>query len=421
MIRHGHTQMMKPDKIRLGLVGCGGMGTRHLYGLRELAQTPFCNVELAALCDIQRDNAELAATEAEQILGLKPEVFTDLEKMCRKVPDLVAVDVVIDPSVHHEVVCQALDLGLHVMVEKPLAITVKACHKMIEAAERNGRKLSVAENYRRDPSARLVHHLLEQGAIGRPYMATFHSLAPGGEIAISPWRHLKDRGGILLDLGVHFTDLIRYQLGDIKEVYGDTRLVNSVRKKRKSIGETYTFYQRRFEAMEAEVPATAEDTSLAVFKMESGAVVSWIVGLSGHGGCGGQVILGDQGAIQGFGTRGGRAGMKRAGQEQMSHEEIASSADGFSLEPLAAHFFPDRIALENVDWKLIALEYFELAEAILRGRPIEVDGIEGMKDVAAVYAMFESCRAGRTVQMSEVESGQVYDYQGEIDEALGIG
>ena len=55
--------------------------------------------------------------------------------MVREVPDLDAVDVVTDPSVHHVVACQALELDLHVMVEKPMAITVKACHQMIEAAE----------------------------------------------------------------------------------------------------------------------------------------------------------------------------------------------------------------------------------------------------------------------------------------------
>ena len=132
------------DKIRLGLVGCGGMGTRHLYGLRELVQSPFSNVELCAVCDIRRENAELAALEAEKLMGVRPEIFTDLEEMARTVPDLAAVDVVTDPSVHHDVVCQALDLGLHVMVEKPMAITVKACRQMIEAAARNNRHLSVA-------------------------------------------------------------------------------------------------------------------------------------------------------------------------------------------------------------------------------------------------------------------------------------
>ena len=89
------------DKIRLALVGCGGMGTRHLYGLGELAKTPFDNVDLVAVCDIRRDNAELAAAEAEKLVGQRPAVFTDLETMHREVADLMAVDVVVDPSVHH--------------------------------------------------------------------------------------------------------------------------------------------------------------------------------------------------------------------------------------------------------------------------------------------------------------------------------
>ena len=98
-----------------------------------------------------------------------------------------------------------------------------------------------------------------------------------------------------------------------------------------------------------------------------------------------------------------------------------ASSEAFALEPLAEHFFPERVADQDIDWKLLALEYFELAEAILNGREIEVDGTDGLKDVAAVYAIFESSRLGRTVQLSEVESGAVYEYQAEIDAALGIG
>ena len=409
------------DKIRLGLVGCGGMGTRHLYGLGELSKTPFNNIELAGVCDIKRDNAEMAADEAEKLLAQRPAVFTGLEEMHKEVPDLAAVDVVVDPSVHHTVVCQALDLGLHVMVEKPLAITVKGCHQIIEAAERNKRILSVAENFRRDPSARLVNHLLRQGAIGKPYMATFHSLAPHEQIFITPWRHMKDRGGLLLDLGVHFTDMIRYQLGDIKEVFGEVKLATPVRKKPESVNNPYKHYKTRFAEMENEVHATAEDTSVAMFRMESGVVVNWVVGLGGHGSCGGELIFGEEGLIQGFGSRGARTSVKRAGQEEIGQEELLAKAEGFELEPLAAHFFPEGVSGENVDWQLLALEYFELGAAVLDGRTIEVDGVEGMKDVAAIYALFESSRLGRTVQMSEVEGGVVYEYQAEIDEALGIG
>lgn len=409
------------NKIKLALVGCGGMGTRHLYGMRELMQTPFNNMDLVALCDIRRENAEMAATEAERLLGKLPAVFSDLGEMARRIPDLDAVSVVTDPSVHHSVACQALDLGLHVMVEKPMAITVGACRMMIDAAERNHRILSVAENYRRDPSARLVHHLMKIGMIGVPYLAWCHALGGGNTIFITPWRHLKDKGGPVLDMGVHYSDLIRYQLGDVAEVYGDVRLIEKVRRKPEKIGDTYTFYQKRHQTMDETVPATAEDMSVALFRMENGVMVNWIMGTGGSGGVSGEMILGDRGRIEGFGTRGGRAVMQRTGEEKRDHERILEIVQGFELEPLAAHFFPDRITTGNADWRLIALEYHELGEAILNGRPVELDGVEGMKDVAAIYAIFESAATRRSVTMQEVETCRVYAYQQEIDEALGIG
>ncbi len=74
----------------------------------------------SALRDICRENAELATGEAEKLLGVRPRIFTDLEEMTRRLLDLDAVDVV----------CHALDLGLHMLVEKPMAITVGACRKI---------------------------------------------------------------------------------------------------------------------------------------------------------------------------------------------------------------------------------------------------------------------------------------------------
>ena len=409
------------ERIRMGLVGCGGMGTRHLHGLRSLKQTPFNNVDLVALCDINRENAELAAKEADRLLGITPRVFTDLKTMASEI-EMDAVDVVTDPSVHHEVACVAMELGLHVMVEKPMAITVGTCRMMIDAAEKNARVLSVAENYRRDPSARLVNYLLNTGAIGRPYHAHLHHLSPGRKIFITPWRHLKNKGGPLVDMGVHFTDLIRYQLGEVNEVYGDVRLVEKVRTKSESMSMDYEFYKRRLQAMSSEVPADAEDVSMAQFTMANGVTVNWNVGMGGYGSAGLELILGDQGAFEGFGNRGARVKMRNAKEGELDQEGMLAMAEGFELDPLSQHVFPLGITQGDpeVDWKLIALEYHEFAEAILTGSKVEVDGEEGMRDVAAIYAVFESSRAGRAVSMDEVVSCSVYAYQAEIDRALGV-
>jgi len=410
------------EKIRFGLVGCGGMGTRHLYGLRELAQTPFANVDLAAVCDLRPQHAEMAAAEAERLLGRRPAIYTDLEAMRRGEPDLAAVDVVTDPSTHHLVVCQALELGLHVLVEKPLAITVRACRQIGETARRRGLLLSVAENFRRDPSARLAHHLVGQGVIGSPYAGVFHSLSPGNTIFITPWRHRKERGGAILDMAVHFTHMVRYQLGEIEEIQGTARIVEPVRKKPQQAVWTYEFYRAQYQEMEEEVRATAEDTTLALFRMKGGAVVDWMVGLGGHGSAHRELILGDQGCIEGFGTRGGRISLRRAGQEELTQEALLAGNPGFALDPLTAHLFPSGVSAGDpaVDWKLIAIEIHELARAIAEGGQVEVDAEWGLKDVAAIYAIFESSRLGRPVRMSEVEAGRIYGYQAEIDAALGI-
>lgn len=410
------------EKLRIGLVGCGGMGTRHLHGLKELADSPFANVELAALCDVSRDNAELAAREAEQLLGVRPPVFTDVEQMARDTPDLATVDVVTDPSVHHQVACQALELGLHVLVEKPMAITVRTCEMMVEAAARNGRVLSVAENFRRDPSARVVRHLLQTDEIGTVYMGLFHSQSPGDQIFISPWRHRKERGGFILDMAVHFTHMIRYQLGDISEVYGDARMVEPVRRKPEAQSTAYEFYRRRLEAMDDEIEAASEDTTQALLKMESGATVNFIVGISGHAAHSRTLILGDRGSLDGFGDRGGRVSLQRRSEETLSQEELLAAHPDLTLDPLTRYLFPSGVTDSDpaVDTKLIAYELHELAEAVLNERQVEVDGTCGLKDVAALYAVFESAAAGRAVTMREVESRQVYEYQARIDSGLGV-
>ena len=412
------------DKVRLALVGCGGMGTRHLHGLKQLADSPFDAVELSAVCDISAENAEMAASEAEKLLGVRPEVYTNMEAMVQQVPDLEAVDVVTDPSVHHTVVCEALDLGLHVLVEKPLAITVRACQRIIDAAARNERIVSVAENFRRDPSARIVRHLIGTGAIGTPYMGMFHSLGAGNSIFITPWRHRRELGGFILDMAVHFTHMIRYQLGDFAEVYADARMIEPERQKAAAMSMDYEFYKKRFAAMPERIPAAAEDTTQAIFKMESGATLNWIVGIAGHAGAHRELIMGTDGSIDGFGVRGGRITLARRDAETLSQEQILASAEGAGLtfDPLTRHLFPSGVSAGDplVDLKLIAYELHEMAEAVRGQRTVEVDGRCGLKDVAALYAVFESWWAGGPVALSAVESCQSYAYQAEIDAALGI-
>jgi len=150
------------DQLNLGIVGCGGMGTRHMYGVKELAALAGSGMRdvpafrLAALCDRNERNLGILADLAERELGERPRTFTSLDALLDGVPDLDAVDITTETRPHHTIACQALDARKHVLVEKPMALTVTACNRMMAAAERAGRVLAVAENYRRDPLMRLT-------------------------------------------------------------------------------------------------------------------------------------------------------------------------------------------------------------------------------------------------------------------------
>ena len=84
------------DRVKIGLVGCGGMGRRHLRGLASLARSSFSNVELVAVCDLNQENANFLADEAAELLGARPQVFADIRQMVQAVDGLEAASVTTD-------------------------------------------------------------------------------------------------------------------------------------------------------------------------------------------------------------------------------------------------------------------------------------------------------------------------------------
>ena len=122
-----------------------------------------------------------------------------------------------------------LDLGLHTLCEKPLALTIRGCDRIIAAAERSGKLLSVAENFRRDPINRLVRALLDDGAIGDRQFIMETAVARPRQLLITPWRHKKLTGAITLDAGVHNADILQYYFGDADSAFGQMRLFEKTR------------------------------------------------------------------------------------------------------------------------------------------------------------------------------------------------
>ena len=405
------------------------MGTRHLYGMRELRRTGLANADIVAVCDARPENAELAASEAEKLFDRRPEVYTSVEEMAeRRRGSLDAVDIVTEPHLHHRLACAALERGLHVMVEKPMGLTVKACLMMMEAAARHGRKLSVNENYRRDPVNRLIKRMIDGGLIGRPYEMVHHSVGGGDRIVITPWRHLKVRGGITLDVGVHFADIILYYMGDAETVFGRAEVVREVRRRPANPNRPYAYHKRRLEEMEETVRPTAEDVSVATIRMANGAAVDWMLDqAAGRMGYFRRAVYGTEGAIACPGERNGRPPTLHldAREQPLTGREILEVLPDFELDEVTSALFGQRatdysFSGDEADIKILGLEYHEFAEAIRNDRPPEVDGMAGLKAVALVYAILESSAAGASVRFEDVASGKVDAYQKEIDEAMGV-
>ena len=156
------------DRVKIAIVGCGGMGRRHLAGFAELSRTDHINLELVAVCDLNSAERRGPGRRGRRACSARgrPGLHRRGADGSVRSEGLEAADCTTDTGSHHKVATALLDLGLHTLCEKPLALTMRGCNLIIAAAERSGKILSVAENYRRDPINRLVRALLDDGAIG---------------------------------------------------------------------------------------------------------------------------------------------------------------------------------------------------------------------------------------------------------------
>ncbi len=270
------------EKVQLCVVGCGGMGHRHILAYKELADSGIGNIDVVAVCDVRQENVALGAREIERLFGRKPMVFTDLDQVLAH-PEITAVDVVTDPSVHHAVAVPALLAGKHAIVEKPLGITVRACQRIIDAARRGKVVLATAENLRRDPPNRLARSILEHGLLGDPYLMIHNALGGDDQIIITPWRHLKQKGAIGLDMAVHYADIVQYYLGEFDQIYGRGLIVEPIRRRPRDHGLPLESYRERFKTFPESIEATGEDSVIALYRMKSGAMVQFAYVAGGRG------------------------------------------------------------------------------------------------------------------------------------------
>ena len=420
------------ERIPLAIVGCGGMGHRHLFGLAELHRNGLSPFELVGACDPVKDNAESLASNAEELLGKRPAAVGSMAEL--EALGVAAVDITTTPRYHHTLGVEAIERNWHAMIEKPVGLTVRACNRIVKAANASNRVISVAENYRRDPVNRLAKALIDNGIIGDPrYM--IHETAGGGNLmTISVWRHQKDQSGVLLDVGVHFADILEYFLGDVESVYAQMRLYEPIRHNPAALGHESKsnpsgVYAKAQKAMPAEFEATADDAVYATINFKNGAVCQYIENHAEHGqGIWNRQIHGSKGSMDMPHDRSGKH--LKLTLNRTNVIEDASMLDlvpDFHLdEATAALFGGDRLwqydlPFEQTDRKLIAVEYADFGLGIQGKRPVEVDLAQGTRSVAISYALMESGFAGgKVLTIDDVLAEKVTAYQQDIDEGMGI-
>jgi len=394
------------DHLRLALVGCGGISEAHIRGLERLRMASLDAVEVVATCDVVEDAAAKRAQQISKFQKTKPRVYTQLDSMLKK-EDVDAVDICTDHSTHHTVALRCVEEGRHVLVEKPVGITIRAGRMMVREAERRNLVLAVAENYRRSAQNRAINWAIRSGRIGQPNLFFWHEL--GYWLRAWGWRHdkLKAGGGWILDGGVHLADLLLYNIGTVDAVFAVTKTLEPIR---------YEDWPNK----ERPSPYTVEDVSMAVIEFECGAsgVWTWSSVVPGEK-LQRRLIAGSRGSIDwdlGL-TEVGDGGATKTTPLDALIRQMLDEIDPDEREKL----FPSGIGIESPDFSsTVALEILDFAEAVLEGTRPEVDGRLGLEAEAIPMAIYESSAVGRKLKVRDVLDLKVEDYQAPINESLGL-
>ena len=194
-------------RLRFGLIGYGAWGKHHAAAIRDAPGLTLAGVACGG---------EASAAAARQDLSGIP-VYRDYRELLRD-PSIDAVDIVTPNHLHGEIGVAALEAGKDVLLEKPMAVTAAECDRLIAAAERSGRVLSIGHELRVSTQWAAIKAMLDAGEIGEPLYALVtlfrYPYRPGAR----GWRYAADRvGSWILEEPVHFFDFVMWyfeRLGD---------------------------------------------------------------------------------------------------------------------------------------------------------------------------------------------------------------
>jgi predicted dehydrogenase len=193
--------------IRAGIIGCGGVARAHIAGYKDNG------IKITALTDVNQEAAESTVKE----LAPEAQVFTTTEELL----DSGKVDVIsicTPPVVHADTAVKALEKGIHVLCEKPLAHDLSSAERILKATKKTDAKFMVAFRHRFLPATQKMKEFIDNGKIGTPVLFLNEFCGPAFAMK-DKWFCRKEisGGGCMLDTSAHSVDLFRYLFGEVIE------------------------------------------------------------------------------------------------------------------------------------------------------------------------------------------------------------
>jgi UDP-N-acetyl-2-amino-2-deoxyglucuronate dehydrogenase len=336
--------------FRIALVGCGRISKNHFEAIDKID-----GLELVAVCDADPERAKRAGED------WKVPWFTSYEKMLAE-SNADVVTIATPSGLHPEQGVAAANAGKHVVMEKPMAISLTGADALVHACDKAGVQLFVVKQNRLNPPVQLLKRAVDRNRFGRLYMAscTVHWARPQEYYDQAPWRGTWEfDGGAFMNQASHYVDLIQWVMGPVESV----------------IAKTATL-ARRIET---------EDSGIAILKFRSGALGSIEVTMLAYPRNleGSLTILGEKGSVK----IGGTAVNKIEHWEFADHDDDDKLVEGANTNP------PNVYGLGHQG-------YYRNVLAVLRGeaKP-DTDGRAGRKSLELILGIYESAKTGREVPL----------------------
>jgi predicted dehydrogenase len=328
--------------IRGAVIGYGGafnMGKAHLSYMQDAGMIA------AAVCDLDPTRTEVAKTDYPGIA-----TYSSVEELLAN-KDVDLVTLITPHNTHSKLAVQASNAGKHVVVEKPMAITVAECTAMIDAAKTAGKTLSIFHNRRHDGDFLAIKETIDKGFIGDVFQ-----LQAGGGGYYKPgtwWRSSKEiSGGLMYDWGAHFLDWI------LNIMHGQ------------KVTQVTGFMQRRVWK-----EATNEDHGHIIMRFDSGAEAELTQSATTSIHMPRWRILGTKGGIL----------------------DDGSVKEGFKLvRQIDGQGLTGEIKYKTSSWNIY---YKDLNDHLTKGAPLDVTGEQARRVIAILEAAEKSEKSGKSVSV----------------------